>query len=117
RFDDAVRANTYDAHRLIHLAEDHGVARAMKERLGTAHFTEGKAIGDVDVLRAEALAVGLPADEVDRVLDGDAYGDRVAADVAAARQIGISGVPFFVFDGRYGVSGAQPDGVLRDVLE
>lgn len=117
RFDDAIRANTHDAHRLIHLAADHGRGRALKDRLGTAHFTEGKAIGDVDVLRAEALAVGLPAEEVDRVLDGDAYAAEVADDIATARRIGISGVPFFVFDGKYGVSGAQPDGVLRDVLE
>ena len=117
RFDDAIRANTFDAHRLIHLAADHGLARAMKDRLGTSYFTEGKAIGDPAVLREEAISVGLPADEVDEVLAGDRYADAVATDVEAAQRIGISGVPFFVFDGRYGVSGAQPDGVLRDALD
>jgi predicted DsbA family dithiol-disulfide isomerase len=117
RFDDAIRANTFDAHRLIHLAADHGLAREMKDRLGKAYFTEGEAIGDPDVLRAEAATVGLPADEVDEVIDGARYGEAVAADVESAQRIGITGVPFFVIDGRYGVSGAQPDGVLRDALD
>ncbi|MCB0978018.1 MAG: DsbA family oxidoreductase [Acidimicrobiales bacterium] len=117
RFDDAIRANTFDAHRLIHLAASHGLGRAMKDRLGAAHFTEGKAIGDPEVLRAEAAAVGLPADEVDDLLTGDARADEVAADVEAARRLGVTGVPFFVIDGRYGVSGAQPAEVLLGALD
>lgn len=117
RFDDAIRANTFDAHRLIHLAAAHGLGRAMKNRLGVAHFTEGKAIGDPDVLRGEAAAVGLPSEEVDRVLAGDAWADEVADDLETARRLGVTGVPFFVIDGRYGVSGAQPAEVLLGALD
>lgn len=117
RFDRSIRANTFDAHRLLHFAAEHGLGMELKHRLGTAHFTEGKVISDPAVLRAEAVTVGLDGDEVDAVLASDRYADAVRGDVAAASRIGISGVPFFVFDGRLGVSGAQPDGVLRDVLE
>ena len=89
----------------------------MKDRLGTAYFTEGKAIGDPVVLRAEAAAFGIDTHEGDQVLDGDRFADAVADDAATARRIGITGVPFFVIDGRYGLSGAQPDGVLREAIE
>ena len=116
-FEQAIRANSFDAHRLLHLAASKGLGLDLKHRLGTAYFTDGKLISDRDVLRAEAVAAGLDGDEVDAVLDGDAFADDVRADIETARRIGVSGVPFFVVDGRLGVSGAQPDSVLRDVLE
>jgi predicted DsbA family dithiol-disulfide isomerase len=104
---------TFDAHRLLHLAQEHGVQDAMKERLMRGYFTEGMAVGDPDDLVAAGVDVGLDKDEVRAVLDGDAYAEDVRADEATASRLGISGVPFFVLDQRYGVSGAQaPESIL-----
>ena len=114
RFDLARPGNTLDAHRLLHLALEHGRQDQLKERLDAATFTEGSPASDHSALRALALEVGLPAVEVDAVLASDRYADAVRADEAQARAYGISGVPFFVVDGRYGISGAQPaDAVLQ----
>jgi predicted DsbA family dithiol-disulfide isomerase len=117
RFDQAIGGNTFDAHRLLHLARVRGVQLELKHALGDAYFTDGEPIGEADTLRARALSVGLDADEVDAVLNGDAFAAEVHQDIDAARQIGISGVPFFVVDGRLGISGAQPPETLRDILE
>jgi predicted DsbA family dithiol-disulfide isomerase len=117
RFDDVIRSNTLDAHRLLHLAADRGTQRALKERLLRAYFTDGEVIGDHDVLRKVAADVGLDPAEVDDVLAGDRYADDVAADIAEAQDIGVTGVPFFVFDGRLGLPGAQPPHTLLRVLE
>ncbi|HEV2457212.1 MAG TPA: DsbA family oxidoreductase [Ktedonobacterales bacterium] len=115
--DEARGGNTFDAHRLIHLAASHGLQQEMEERLFHAYFTEGKAIGDVETLVALAAEVGLDADEARTVLASDAYADAVRADERRARTLGISGVPFFVLDEKYGVSGAQPAEVLREALD
>ncbi len=105
--------NTFDAHRLIHLAADHGVQGEMKERLLRGYFSEGMAVGDADDLVAAGVDAGLDKDEVRAVLDGDAYAAAVRADESEAQRLGISGVPFFVLDQRYGISGAQaPEGIL-----
>jgi len=117
RFDRATRGNTFDAHRLLHLARERGVQLDLKHRLGRAYFTDGEPIGDRATLRRAAEAAGLDVEEVDTVLDSDAYAAEVSADEEAAREIGISGVPFFVIDGRLGLSGAQPPETLRRVLE
>ncbi len=116
RFDRLRPGNTFDAHRLIHLAGERGVQDAMKERLLRAYLTEGEAIGDVEVLARLAGEAGIDADEARAVLAGDAYANDVRADEDEARALGINGVPFFVI-GRYGVSGAQPAETLRRVLE
>jgi predicted DsbA family dithiol-disulfide isomerase len=108
--------NTFDAHRLLHLAADRGVQRALKDRLLTAYLTEGAAIGTHEELRRLASDAGLDDTEVHDTLAGDAYADAVRADEQQARAYGITGVPFFVIDGRYGVSGAQPPEVLRQAL-
>ena len=108
--------NTFDAHRLIHLAAEHGRADEMKERLLKAYFTEGVAIGERAELVRLAVAVGLEEVEVKAMLLSDRLSDEVRADEARARSFGISGVPFFAIDERYGVSGAQPAEVLLDVL-
>ena len=100
--------NTLLAHELLHHAKTHGLQVEVKERLLRAYFTEGASIGDIDVLQRLGEEIGLPADDVRRVLTSDAYAQEVRADEAAAGQIGISGVPFFVLDGKLGVSGAQP---------
>lgn len=108
--------NTFDAHRLLHLAADRGIQDAVKERFLLAYLGEGAAIGDPDVLAGLAVEAGLEQDEVALVLDGHKYADEVRADERQARAHGISGVPFFVIDRRFGVSGAQPPEVLLEAL-
>jgi predicted DsbA family dithiol-disulfide isomerase len=116
-FERARPGNTFDAHRLLHLAADRGVQGALKERLQRATFTEGEPIGDRQALLRLAVEVGLPEAEVAAVLDGDAYADHVRADERLALDLGISAVPFFVIEGRFGVPGAQPPDVLLRALE
>ena len=116
RFDTARPGNTFDAHRLLHLAADRGVQDAVKERLLRATFSEGEPIGDADTLVRLVAEAGLDADEARAVLASDRYAAEVRGDQAQARAYGISGVPFFVVDGRYGVSGAQPAEALAQVL-
>lgn len=108
--------NTFDAHRLLHLAADRGVQDRLKARLLTGYLAEGAAIGTADGLRALATDGGLDGADVDAVLAGDRYGDAVRADERQARAYGITGVPFFVFDRRVGVAGAQPPEVLQQAL-
>jgi predicted DsbA family dithiol-disulfide isomerase len=105
--------NSFDAHRLIQLAKEQGLQDEMKERLMRAYFTEGAAIGDGETLVNLALEVGVDP----RGLANGAYGDAVRADEELAQRIGIQGVPFFVLDRRYGVSGAQPSELLLQALE
>ncbi len=117
RFDRASRANTFDAHQLIHFAGLRGVQDAVKERLLRGYFTEGEAVGDRDTLVRLATEAGLDADEVRTVLDEQRFAGAVRADEAEAAAIGISGVPFFVVDRKYGISGAQPADALLQALE
>jgi predicted DsbA family dithiol-disulfide isomerase len=117
RFDLIRGGNTFDAHRLLHLAKDHGLQPEMKERLMRATFTEGLPIADRPTLARLAAEVGLPAAQVQTVLDGDTYADAVRADEQQAARYGITGVPFFVADGKYAVSGAQPPEVLLQLLQ
>jgi predicted DsbA family dithiol-disulfide isomerase len=98
------------------LAAERGVQDALKERFLAATFTEGAAIGEVDELARLAVEVGLDGDEVGAVLAGDRYSAEVRGDEQRARAFGVSGVPFFVMGGRYGVSGAQPSDLLLQVL-
>ena len=117
---DTVHTNTVDAHRLLHLALETGgpaLQGALKEELLAAYFTRAEDIGDHAVLRTAALAAGLDAERVDAVLAGQEYADAVAADIAQARAYGATGVPFFVVEGTYGISGAQPTEVFSQVLE
>jgi predicted DsbA family dithiol-disulfide isomerase len=119
RLHQAQRANTVDAHRLLHLAlEESGAAvqGRLKEALLAAYFTEARNVADHDVLREVATAAGLDPARVNEVLESDAYAADVQADIDQAHAYGSSGVPFFVIDGRYGVSGAQPAEVFRQVL-
>lgn len=116
QMDKAVIANTFDAHRLSHLAATKGLQDKMEERLFAAYFSEGKDIGGVDTLVALATEVGLDATEAAEVLKTDAFTDNVQADIQEAQQVGVRGVPFFVFDNKYAVSGAQPSEVFAQVL-
>ncbi|HEV1998609.1 MAG TPA: DsbA family oxidoreductase [Candidatus Dormibacteraeota bacterium] len=116
RFDIAVGGNTFDAHRLIHLAAESGLQAVAKERLMAAYFSEGAPIGDPATLLKLAVEVGLEEADVRRVLEGDAYAGAVRADEEEASRLGISGVPFFVLDRRYGLSGAQPAEMIGQAL-
>ncbi|HLY25994.1 MAG TPA: DsbA family oxidoreductase [Aggregatilineales bacterium] len=117
RFDIARPGNSFDAHRVLHLAAQHGLQGEMKERLQHAYFTEGLAYSDHATLVKLASEVGLDADEVRKTLETDAYAPNVRADMMRARLIGINGVPFFLFDEKYAVSGAQRSEVFTTALE
>jgi predicted DsbA family dithiol-disulfide isomerase len=116
-FERAVASNTFDAHQVIHLGLDRGVQDAVKERLLRAYFTEGEPIGDRETLARLGAEAGLDADEVRTALDEQRYAAAVRADESEAAALGISGVPFFVVDRKYGVSGAQPGDALLEVLQ
>lgn len=117
RFDRVRAGNTFDAHRVIHLAHERGVQDAVKERMLAAYMTEGEAIGETATLVRLGAQAGLDADEVAGVLATDAHAADVRDDEANARELGITGVPFFVFGGKYAVSGAQSAEVLLGALE
>jgi predicted DsbA family dithiol-disulfide isomerase len=109
--------NTRDAHRLLQLAKARQLQPELMERLHSAHFTEQTSIFDHDSLTTLAVETGLDSGEVAAVLASDAYGAEVEAEEAAARDLGVTGVPFFVIDRRYGISGAQPAETITQVLE
>lgn len=113
---EGVTGNTFDAHRLLHLAKARGRQAAAIERLYRAYFTEQRSIFDVDSLVTLAGDVGLDAGEARRVLESTDYADAVAADVNEARLLGVSGVPFYAIDDRFAVSGAQSIDVFRQAL-
>ena len=117
RMDGLRSGNTRDAHRLLHLAKEHGKEPELVERLHRAYFTEQTSVFDADTLADLAVEVGLDRADAEKVLATDAYADAVEADERTARELGATGVPFFVIDRRYGVSGAQPVDVLRQALE
>lgn len=114
--DRARPGNTFDAHRLVHLARERGVQGAVKERLMRAYFSEGEAIGDRKALARLAGEAGLDPGAVRDLLAGDAYADAVRADEDEARRNGIHSVPFFVVADAYGVTGAQSVDVLHGAL-
>ncbi len=116
-FERARHGNTFDAHRLLHLAADHDVEDAVAERLLTGYFRDGLAIGDPAALADAVAEAGLPRAEAEAVLAGDRYADAVRLDEQRASALGIRGVPFLVIDERYGVSGAQSADVFLEVLE
>jgi len=118
-FERARPGNTFDAHRLLHYAREAGpgVQDALKERLFLAYFTEGAAIGEAETLQRLATEVGLDEREVAAILAGDRYAEEVRADEREALELGVSGVPFFVVDGKFGMAGAQDADTILNVLE
>jgi predicted DsbA family dithiol-disulfide isomerase len=116
RFDIARYGNSFDAHRLVHLARQHGLQSAMEDRLFAAYFGEGKAIGDQDTLLALSLEAGLPEAEVRELLAGNAFADQVRADTEEARRLNVRGVPLVVIDEKYALPGAQSVKVINDAL-
>lgn len=116
-FDRAIVANSFDAHRFSHLAKQHGLGDAAEEALFKAYFTEGKNIADHEMLVELGTGIGLDAEEVRQALSKDDFADDVKQDIEEARQLGIRGVPFFVFNEKYAVSGAQATEVFLQTLE
>jgi len=116
RFDLLQHTNTVKAHELLHFAKAHGLQHELEERLMSAYFTEGKHVGRIDDLVALAVEVGLDADAAREALETEQYLPAVRQDQAQARAYGIQGVPFFVIDGQYGISGAQPPAAFENVL-
>jgi len=114
---DGLTGNTFDAHRLVHLARDRGKQDAAVERFFLAYFTEQRSLFDKVSLETLAADAGLDAEEARGVLTSDDYSDAVAADLREAHALGVSGVPFFVFDRRLGLSGAQPIDVFVDAIK
>ncbi|WP_183098521.1 DsbA family oxidoreductase [Nocardioides pelophilus] len=117
---DSPHVGTVDAHRLLHLALIEGGPRlqaALKDALLLAYFGEARNVADHGVLRAIGVEVGLEGARVDEVLGSEQYVDEVAADIAQARAYGATGVPFFVVDNKFGVSGAQPTEFFAQLLD
>ena len=106
-YDSVKQTNTIKAHELLHLAKAHGKQIEMKERLLKAYFEEGQHVGKIENLADLAAEVGLDRAEVVEALTNETYLAAVKADMAQAQAYGINGVPFYVIDGKYGISGAQ----------
>jgi predicted DsbA family dithiol-disulfide isomerase len=115
-YDALQHANTVKAHELIHYAKSKGLQLQAKERLLKAYFEEGRNVGRIDDLADLAAEIGLERDDVVRSLESGEYLAAVRADQRQAQEYGIQGVPFFVIDGRYGVSGAQDAATFVDVF-
>ena len=106
-FEKAVVANSLDAHRLSHLAKKYGKQNELEEKLFSAYFIEGKNTADFNTLLQIATELGLDKTEVSALLKSNTYTNEVYHDIKQAQQIGVNGVPFFLLDNKYAVSGAQ----------
>lgn len=115
-FDNAVVANSFDAHRLIQMAKKFNRGDEAEERLFKAYFTEGKDFSNHEILVELGQEIGLKEADIRQMLAGDEFAHDVDMDIQDARNIGVRGVPFFVFNRKYAVSGAQPSDVFSDVL-
>jgi len=116
-FDQAIVANTFNAHRLIHFAKSQDKQDLAEEKLFHAYFTEGKNLDDLNTLLTIGEEIGLDTVSLKLVLDSEKYSEEVRADIAEAEKLAVRGVPFFVFDRKYAISGAQESGALLQILE
>ncbi len=116
-FEKAISANSFDAHRFSHFAHQHGLQDAAEEALFKAHFTEGKNIGDRATLVELGVSIGLDAAALKSMFESQDFADAVHLDIEQARQFQVSGVPFFVFDRKYAISGAQDSAVFLTTLQ
>ncbi|WP_130735652.1 DsbA family protein [Flavobacterium sp. J27] len=116
-FEKAIMANSFHAHRLLHLAKKHNLGNDLKELLFKAYFTDGKDVNHLETLNELGQAVGLSKEEIENVLHSNDFSEEVEKDLAMAQEIGIQGVPFFVFDNKYAISGAQPEETFLEALE
>ena len=117
KLDDTKVANTFKAHRLLQFAKTHNLGSEMKERLFKAYFVDGKNVDDTDELLVLAKEVGLNTEDSLAVLNSNLYSENVKSDLAMASEIGIRGVPFFVFNQKFAISGAQDSSVFLDSLK
>ncbi|MEN2282059.1 DsbA family oxidoreductase [Algoriphagus sp. SE2] len=117
QMDKTVVANTKNAHRLIHLAQESSKGSEMKERLLKAYFNEGINVDDADALLNIGLEIGLEESQIKEILNSDKFENEVERDIYESRQLGVQGVPFFVLDRKFGISGAQPDEVFDQTIE
>jgi predicted DsbA family dithiol-disulfide isomerase len=109
--------NTLDSHQLIHLAKKYNLQDKAKERLLSAYFVEGLHLGKREVIIQLAKEIGINESDVEKMLENNEYVTDVKSDIIEAQHLGVTGVPFFVFNQKYAVSGAQPNEVFLDVLE
>ncbi len=116
-FDKTIPANSFNAHRFSHLAKQHGLQDKAEEILFKAYFTDGKNMDDIPTLIELGTEIGLDADEVKTALESNSYADEVRQDIYQARQIGVRGVPFFLFNNKLAVTGAQDSSVFLGTLE
>ena len=116
-FDKTVVANSFNAHRFLHFAKQHGKQQEAEELIFQAYFTDGKNIDSADTLMDIATTLGLDAQAFAAAMGSGAFADEVLADIDEAQQLGVRGVPFFVFDRKYAVSGAQDPAVFLQTLE
>ena len=115
-FEKVIIANSFKAHRLLHFAKEKGLQHETEEALFEAHFTHGKNISDDQDLIEAAMKVGLDKSEAEAILKSNKYTDEVAQDIKEASELKIQGVPFFIFNRKYAVSGAQDVSVFKKVL-
>ena len=116
-FDKAIVANSFDAHKMIQLAKTKKLGDAAEERLFSAYFTEGRDFGDTDTLVSLGKDIGLQENEIRNALKSDEYARKVEQDIQEANDIGVGGVPFFVFNRKYAISGAQPPDYFLQTLQ
>ncbi|MGV0919422.1 DsbA family oxidoreductase [Empedobacter falsenii] len=116
-FDKTIMTNSFKAHRLIQFAKSKAKGSQMEERLFKAFFTEGKNVSDTDTLIQLAKEIGLEKNEISAAFTDDIYAYQVKNDINEAIQLGVTGVPFFVLDRKYGISGAQPSDVFSNTIE
>jgi predicted DsbA family dithiol-disulfide isomerase len=116
-FDKAVVANSFDAHKMIQLAKTKRLGDAAEERLFHAYFTEGRDFGDTDTIVSLGKDIGLQEEEIREALGSDEYSYKVEQDIQEANDIGVGGVPFFVFNRKYAISGAQPPEYFLQTLQ
>ncbi|ANF52872.1 disulfide bond formation protein DsbA [Chryseobacterium glaciei] len=115
-YDQVIAADTFPAHKLLHLAKENGKADAMEEALFEAHFVNGKNIAAIDFLVFLAEQLGLDKEKARKVLAEDDYNYEVKQDIMEAQNLGITGVPYYLLDGKYAVSGAQPVELFAQAL-
>lgn len=116
-FEKAILANSHNAHRLLHLAKKHRLADELKESLLKAYLTDGKDLNNLNTLSELGIQAGLQPETVAQVLNSDDYSQDVKQDIQEANSIGVRGVPFFVFENKYAISGAQPATAFLQTLE
>jgi predicted DsbA family dithiol-disulfide isomerase len=116
-FDKAIIANSFDAHRLSHLAKKQGKGNEIEELIFKAYFTDGKDVSEIETLVELGEDIGLDENEIRNMLQSKQFKEEVQNDIIEAQQIGVRGVPFFVLDRKYAISGAQPQEVFSETLE